>query len=72
MRFKRVRKFQNIVIKEIDKLGVQDLRILARECGNLTTTNCSWIMYGLRELIKDMAENRIKFITEEQLQESKK
>lgn len=70
MRFKRIRKFQDIIIKELDSLGIKDLKILKRECGNLTTTNCSWIMYRLRELIKKMAAGRIKLIEKQQSKEA--
>lgn len=61
MKFKRMRKIEKAVSTEICKLGEKELVRLIGECKRMTTTNCGWMEYGLREIATAMARARLRW-----------
>lgn len=62
MKFQRIRKIKKALTTEINKLTVLESERLVGECRNLTTTNCSWIMYRLKELVIELAQSHCKWL----------
>lgn len=61
MKFKRMAKIQDAISLELNKLGERELTHLIGECSRMTTTNCSWISYGLREIVTELAQAKIRW-----------
>ena len=62
MRFKRIRKIQDSLQFEINPLSDSELRKLIGECQRLTKTNCSWIMYGLKDIVIEVARSQLRWL----------
>ena len=62
MKFKRIRKITESLRTEIDKLDKSELTKLISECRKLTTTNCGWVMYGLKKLVIGIAKSQRKWL----------
>ena len=62
MRFNRIRKIQDALQFEINPLSESELRKLIGECQRLTTTNCSWIMYGLKDIVISVATSQLRLL----------
>ena len=56
MNFKRITKITDTVKAELDKLDGPELTKLIAECNNLSQTNCGWQMYGLKDIVIEMAK----------------
>lgn len=56
MKFKRISKIAQSLRNEMDKLDEPELTKLIAECNNLSQTNCGWQMYGLKEIVIEMAK----------------
>lgn len=61
MRFKRIRTIADILSKEISKFNEPELKRLIGECQRLSQTNCGWMMYGLKEIVTEIAKCRIRW-----------
>ncbi len=62
MKFKRIRNIKEALEREIDKLGEQELTNLIAECRNLSPTNCSWSVYGLRVIVAEIAKSQRRWL----------
>ncbi len=62
MRFKRIRKISATTTFEIKRFSESELKKLVRECQGLTTTNCGWIMYGLKEIVIAVAKSQLRWL----------
>lgn len=62
MSFKRIRKIQDALQFEINPLNESELRKLIGECQRLTKTNCSWIMYGLKGIVIQLAKSQLRWL----------
>lgn len=54
--FKRIKKISDAFDDSISKLSKNELRKLIRECQNLTTTNCWFLNYDLKNIVIDRAK----------------
>jgi len=62
MRFKRIRKIQDSLQFEINPLSESELRKLIGECQRLNNKNCSWIMYGLKDIVIAVARSQLRWL----------
>lgn len=62
MKFDRMRKIQELIQSDIDKHSVPELRKLISECHKLTPTNCSWVMFVLKEPIIAIANTQLRWL----------
>lgn len=65
MTFKKIRQISKVTIAEIDKLSNSELEELIQECHQLSSTNCSWVMYGLKDIVIELAKCQIKWLKTE-------
>ena len=56
MKFKRISKLTDTVRAELEKLDGPELTKLIAECNNLSQTNCGWQMFGLKDIVTEMAK----------------
>ena len=56
MKFKRISNISKLFDNSISKLSKDELRKLIYECQNLTTTNCWFLNYELRNIVIDRAK----------------
>jgi len=54
---------EDVICEKIDAMGIEELQAVIRDCNGLTTTNCSWIRYGLRHIVKEVAEAQLSGLT---------
>ena len=63
MNEKITRQVEEFLCDKIEAMDAKELQAAIRECDSLTTTNCSWIRYGLRRIIKEVAESQLSGLT---------
>jgi len=61
MRFKRISKIADVLSAEIQKFDETETKKLIGECRRMSQTNCGWIMYGLKEIVTEIAKCRIRW-----------
>ena len=61
MKFKRIRKIEKLLNSELRKLDESELRKLIGECQRLSNTNCSWIMFGLKKIVIELARMHLRW-----------
>lgn len=66
MKKQLTRKVEDFLGKNIDVMGVDELREVIKDCNSLTTTNCSWVRYGLKDVIKEVAQAQLDGLLKEQ------
>ena len=54
--FKRISKISEAFDNSISKLSSDELRKLIGECRNLSTTNCWFLLYEMRDVVIDRAK----------------
>jgi len=62
MRFRRMRKIQDALQSEINLLSESELKRLIGECQRLNEKNCSWIMYGLKDIVFSVARSQLRWL----------
>ena len=65
MVFKRMGKIQEALRAEIDKFDKAGLNSLIGECQKLDEFNCSWIKYGLKDIVIKMAKTQLRWLGKE-------
>ena len=59
MRYPLTAKVADAFNSVISGFSDTELRRALAECDRMTTTNCSWIVYGLRGVIREEIENQM-------------
>lgn len=54
---KQLRKISEQVVNEIGKMNRDQLYQFIQHCKSLTTTNCWWVEYEMKDLLISIAEN---------------
>ena len=54
---KQLRKISEHVVNEIGKMNRDQLYQFIQHCKSLTTTNCWWVEYEMKDLLISIAEN---------------
>lgn len=60
------REIDNFICKRLDEMSAKELQKVIDECDSLTTSNCSWIRYDLRELVRDLAVDQLRVLNASQ------
>ena len=55
-------RLSDLLCKEIDSASEDGLRKIMEDCDSLSTTNCSWIEYDLRTIVRDMAQDQLRVV----------
>ena len=50
----------NFICSRLDAMNAEELKAVIAECDSLTTSNCSWIRYDLRELVGELAADVLR------------
>jgi len=53
----KLRKISEMVVSEIGKMNRDQLYQFIQHCQSLTTTNCGWVEYEMKDLLISIAEN---------------
>jgi hypothetical protein len=59
-------KLEDYIGAAIDAMSADDLRAVIAECDKMTTANCSWVRYGLRDIMREIAEAQLAGIEAQQ------
>lgn len=62
MNFKRMKKIEDAVMSEIDKLSESEKMLLVGECQRMSITNCGWIMYGLKGFVIQVTKAQLRML----------
>jgi len=54
--FKRIKKIADELNTSISKMSTDEKRKLMAECKRLTTTNCWFLMYELKDIVYEQAK----------------
>jgi len=50
----------DLVYEWIQERSEEELHNLIPECASRTETNCGWVAYGLRYVVRELAENELR------------
>ena len=57
MKNRFTKRLQNYIFDNVSRMKIETLNKEIANCGSLTTTNCGWLEYALRDVIQDVLKN---------------
>lgn len=56
MKGNRLKQIERLIMSQIGKMQSEELKILIKNCEDVTQTNCGWSVYRLAPAIKGVAQ----------------
>lgn len=60
------RDIDNFICEKLNAMNAKELQKVIDECDSLTTSNCSWIRYDLRDLVRGLAWDQLRVVNASQ------
>lgn len=55
----------NILVEKVKELNMDELEQNIKQCSEFSTTNCWWVTYALKDIVREVCKNHWDFLAEE-------